>query len=101
MRQASSSEPGGAGQERPPEPARVVLYSKPGCHLCDDMRALVRRALAGTGITVTERNIALSLDDYARYRHDIPVLTIDGREVARHRITESALILALRAAGIL
>ena len=78
----------------------MVLYSKPGCHLCEDMHAVVRRALAGTGVAVTERNITLNLDDYARYRHDVPVLVIDGREVARHRVTEAALVSALRASGL-
>ena len=33
--------------------------------------------------------------------HDIPVLAIDGHEVARHRVTEEALVSALRVAGIL
>jgi hypothetical protein len=81
--------------------ARVVLYSKPGCHLCEDMHAQLRRALHGTGVAVAERNIALNVDDFVRYQHDIPVLAIDGREVARHRITEEALASALRVAGIL
>ena len=80
---------------------RVVLYGKPGCHLCEDMHAQVRTALHGTGISVAERNITSNLDDFVRYQHDIPVLAIDGREVARHRITEEALVSALRIAGIL
>jgi hypothetical protein len=80
---------------------RVVLYSKPGCHLCEDMHAQVRRALGGTGISVAERNITQNLDDFVRYQNDIPVLAIDGREVARHRISEEALVSALRVAGIL
>lgn len=82
-------------------PSRVVLYSKPGCHLCDDMQAQVHRALQGTGVSVAERNITLSLDDFVRYQNDIPVLAIDGREVARHRIEDDALVSALRVAGIL
>ncbi len=80
--------------------ARVLIYTKPGCHLCDDMLDLLHAALRGTGTAVTERNIALDLDDFERYKHDIPVLVIDGREVARYRITESALLTALRAAGL-
>lgn len=81
--------------------SRVVLYSKPGCHLCEDMHDQLRRALHGTGVAVAERNITLDIDEFARYRNDIPVLAIDGREVARHRITEQALASALRVAGIL
>lgn len=81
-------------------PSRILVYTKPGCHLCDDMLDLLRVALRGAGVGVTERNIALDLDDFERYKHDIPVLVIDGREVARHRISEPALQAALAAAGI-
>lgn len=81
-------------------PPRILLYTKPGCHLCDDLRDLLDRALRGSDTRVAERNIALDLDDFERYKHDIPVLVIDGREVARHRISEPALAAALDAAGI-
>jgi glutaredoxin len=80
--------------------SRVLVYTKPGCHLCDDMLDQLRAALAGTGVVVAERNITQDLDDYERYKHDIPVLMIDGREVARHRISEPALVAALREAGL-
>ena len=80
--------------------ARILLYTKPGCHLCDDMRDLLDIALRGTGLAVVECNIALDLGDYERYKHDIPVLMIDGREIARHRITEAALAAALQDAGL-
>jgi len=80
--------------------ARVLIYTKPGCHLCDDMLDLLHAALRGTGEAAAERNIALDLDDFERYKHDIPVLLIDGREVARYRITEAALLTALREAGL-
>ena len=79
---------------------RVVLFTKPGCHLCDAMRDVLHTALHGSGIDVAERNIAGSLDDFERYQHDIPVLVIDGREVARHRISDAALDAALRQAGL-
>jgi glutaredoxin len=80
--------------------ARLVVYTKPGCHLCDDMLHLLRRTIAGTGLVVSERNIALDLDEFERFKHDIPVLMIDGQEVARHRISEPALRAALDAAGL-
>jgi len=78
---------------------RILVYTKPGCHLCDDMLDLLRAALRGSQAVIAERNIALDLDDYERYKHDIPVLLVDGREVARHRITEQALT-ALGKAGL-
>ena len=64
------------------------------------MLDLLHATLRGSGVSVTEQNIALDLDDFERYKHDIPVLVIDGRDVARHRISEPALRAALDAAGI-
>lgn len=78
---------------------RVVLYTKPGCHLCDDMRDQLDAAL-GAATLVHEIDIAGDLDVYMRYRYDIPVLVIDGREVARHRIDDAVLAEALDAAGL-
>lgn len=80
---------------------RLVLYTKPGCHLCEDMRDQLRAAIRGTRVELVERNIAANLDDYARYKHDIPVLVIDGREVARHRVATEDLHDALAVAGLL
>ncbi|MFN7979684.1 MAG: glutaredoxin family protein [Vicinamibacterales bacterium] len=79
---------------------RIVLYTKPGCHLCDDMRDQLEAALRGTAHVVHHIDIAGDLDVYMRYRYDIPVLHIDGAEVARHRITDAALAAALGAAGL-
>ncbi|BDZ45587.1 glutaredoxin family protein [Naasia aerilata] len=60
----------------------VTLLGKPGCHLCDDARAVVQRVLAelpaGTA-ELDERNI---LEDEAlaeRYAEDIPVVLIEDR----------------------
>lgn len=80
--------------------ARILLYTKPGCHLCDDMKDVLRAALRGTDVALAERNIAADLDDFERYKHDIPVLLIDGREVARYRISAPELEAALAAAGL-
>ncbi len=79
---------------------RVVLYTKPGCHLCDDMRDQLDAALRGSVEPVHAVDIAGDLHLYMRFRYDIPVLVIDGREVARHRISDVALSEALAAAGL-
>lgn len=79
---------------------RVVLYTKPGCHLCEDMRGQLDAALRGSAEPLHAVDIAGDLDLYMRYRYDIPVLVIDGHEVARHRISDVALTEALAAAGL-
>ena len=43
-------------------------------------------------------DIADDPEAYGRYRHDIPVVWINGRELGRYPIAESALVKALRAA---
>ncbi len=59
---------------------RVTLLSKPGCHLCDDARAVVTAVLAEfDGIPFDETSI---LDDPVlldAYAEEIPVVLIDER----------------------
>jgi glutaredoxin len=78
---------------------RLVIYSRPGCHLCDDMKALVQRVLQETSradCTLEEIDIATSAELLSRYDTEIPVLTIDGRKAAKYRITETELSRVLR-----
>lgn len=58
---------------------RLTLLSKPGCHLCDDARAIALEVAGERGLALEERNI---LDDEAltaQYAEEIPVLLIDDR----------------------
>ena len=74
---------------------RLTIYSKPGCHLCDEMKSLVHRIIAELSndhaIDLEEIDIS---SDYAlldRYRLEIPVLLIDGIKVAKYRVSEEEL----------
>jgi len=70
----------------------ITLYSRPGCHLCEDMKAVVARAIAGrSDVRVTEVDISTNHALEARYGTEIPVLLVDGRKVAKYRIDERAL----------
>lgn len=75
---------------------RLTLLGRPGCHLCDDARAVVTRVLADhPGATLDERSID---DDQAlldRYAEEIPVLLIDDRVHTIWRVDESRLRAAL------
>ncbi len=70
---------------------QLVLYSKPGCHLCDEMKHVLDRVRARTPFTLTVVDISLDPDLLARYGLEIPVLEIDGRKVAKYRIREKEL----------
>ena len=68
--------------------ARVTLYSKPGCHLCDDARAVVERVCAETGTSYDEVDITASPELVEAYGEQIPVTLVDGRQprlLARRR----------------
>lgn len=75
----------------------LTLYSKPGCHLCEDMRSLLEELQEEYGYTIREIDITLNAELFARFRYEIPVLWRDGVEVARGRISDRELVLALTA----
>jgi glutaredoxin len=77
--------------------ARVTLYSRPGCHLCDVAREVVERVCADLGEEYDE----VSIDDdpqlQARFNEEIPVTFVDGRQHDFWRVDESRLRAALGA----
>ena len=73
----------------------LTLYSKPGCHLCDDVRDLLNKLGAELTLTVQEVDIEKDSTAFERYRHRIPVLVVNGREIAEGRISERDLRAAL------
>jgi len=74
-----------------PQPLHLELYSRPGCHLCDDLRALCRRLAAEFPLRLTEVDIDADPALAARYGEQIPVLFIDGRKAVKFRTTEAGL----------
>ena len=65
----------------------VVLYGRPGCHLCDDARAMLERV----GVAYHERNIEADDELSRRYLERIPVIAIDGEEAFELIVDEHAL----------
>ena len=65
---------------------RVIIYSKPGCHLCDEAKDVIRQSDCADVFTIEEINIEGDPDLLRKYRFDIPVITIDGVEAFRHRL---------------
>lgn len=79
---------------------RLTLYAKPGCHLCDAMKAVVELALSSRdGISLEEIDILSDPALLTRYELEIPVLMIDGKKAAKYRITEQELTQALAGRG--
>jgi Glutaredoxin-like domain (DUF836) len=69
----------------------LTLYGKPGCHLCDDARAAVRRALAGRAAELTEVDVTLDPVLERRYGERIPVVAVDGDELFEYFVDEDVL----------
>jgi glutaredoxin len=65
----------------------IVLYGRPGCHLCDDARAMLKRAQASFEEVNIEADDAL----FKRYLERIPVIAIDGEEAFELVVDEHAL----------
>lgn len=83
------------------------MVTRDGCHLCEEMLAVVRAATArrpGVPPQVRALDLDLALADgrvapeqHARWTTLVPVLVVDGKEVAHHRVTpeEAAEVLGL------
>ena len=78
---------------------QLILYTRPGCHLCDEMKAVIRRVRAQVACGLTEVDISPEPALLRRYGHDIPVLLADGVEVARIRTGVAELLEALADRG--
>jgi hypothetical protein len=59
----------------------VVLYGRPGCHLCDDARVVLERVRAESPFTLVERDIERDDGLFKAYLERIPVIALDGEEL--------------------
>ena len=64
----------------------MIVYSRPGCHLCEEAKAAIQSAGCGDRFTLEEINIESDPELLRKYQYDIPVVIIDGAEAFRHRV---------------
>jgi glutaredoxin len=84
----------------PTRPAtRVVIYSRPGCHLCDEAKEVIEAFVCREEYTLEEINIESDPELLRRYRYDIPVITINGKEAFKHRVMENEFLNKMKEAG--
>lgn len=76
---------------------RVTLYSRPGCHLCDEARAVIETVCAELGESYTEISILGDPELVDRYAEEIPVTLVDGRQHDFWRVDPARLRAALGA----
>jgi glutaredoxin len=70
----------------------VTLYGKPGCHLCDDARAVVERVREQRHFELREVDVTLDPGLHREYGERIPVLALDGEELFEFHVEEAVLV---------
>ena len=70
----------------------LTIYSRPGCHLCDEMKAVVHLVSVAVPLSLEEVDISGDAELERLYGLEIPVLMIDGKKVAKYRIAEAELL---------
>ncbi len=68
------------------DPLEVTLYTKPGCHLCEEAKAAIAPLLREFQAPLREVDIESDAALIARYAWDIPVLFIGMHKAAKHRV---------------
>ena len=75
--------------------ARVVLYGKPGCHLCEVARTVVEQVCTSLGVPWTEVDITSDPGLLRHFGEQIPVTFVDGRQHDFWRVDAGRLRAAL------
>ncbi len=68
------------------DPLDVTLYTRPGCHLCEEAKAEIGPLLGKYGAALREINIDADAALRERYNVDVPVVFLGARKVAKHRV---------------
>ena len=69
----------------------LTLYTKPGCHLCEAVEQAIAQVARRRPLELVLRNILDDPADLERYQYEIPVVLLDGVEIARYRLTAEEL----------
>ena len=86
--------PGGASG-----PVVIDVYTRPGCHLCEEARAVIDAVASREGACVVEHDITADPALERRYAERIPVVVVAGRHHADWRVTDSGVTAAVRRAS--
>ena len=75
---------------------RVTLYSRHGCHLCEEMRAVVAAVERELPLEVDEVDVDGDAALATAYGDEVPVLFVNGRKAFKYRVDAAALRVRLR-----
>jgi glutaredoxin len=71
---------------------RITLYTREGCHLCEDAKVALGRVREQTGEGYDEVDISTDPELTAEYGDRIPVVLLDGKEHGYWRVEEQRLL---------
>jgi glutaredoxin len=71
--------------------ATLTMYSRPGCHLCDEARAQLLALQGELAFELVEQDIEADDDLHRRYLERIPVIALDGEELFDYFVDEAVL----------
>ena len=63
-----------------PEPTRLQLLTRAGCHLCEDAAATLAPIAAAASLTIVPVDVDVDPELRAEYGDRLPVVLLDGRE---------------------
>lgn len=69
----------------------LIIYTKPECHLCDEMKKIIYFVKNEIKFELKEVNINEDVALFNMYKDKIPVLKINGRIFAKFRVDENKL----------
>jgi glutaredoxin len=76
---------------------KVTLYTRRGCHLCDEVKAVILSAQAEEPFTLEVLDIDEDSALKARFDWDVPAVFVDGRKHAKYRLDRGRFLRRLRA----
>ncbi len=79
------------GPQEKQAPLELVLYTRAGCHLCDEMLLEIERARLGGRCVLRQVDVDADPELAARYGRSIPVLALAGRPAFKGRLTAADL----------
>jgi glutaredoxin len=79
-----------------PTKARVILYTRPGCHLCEEAKAEMLAAGCADEYVMEEVNIETDETLREQYGWEIPVVVINGVKAFKYRLSAREFKLKLR-----
>ena len=69
----------------------IQMYSRPGCHLCDEAKTVIQRVQARFGFALRIINIETDAELEKQYGEQIPVVFINGNKAFKYHVDEAEL----------